>query len=139
MHLTIRKGFNESWRGSSASQKALLVGLPGYEAYRGASDPEDLNGPGKGERVGRGLASAATGVVTGGLPFTGQIVAGGAAGALGGAAGRVVDRFRGRRSVPAPHKPEPPMAPVEVRATPEVMGGPGAGSGMISHEMGGES
>lgn len=127
---TISKGLKEQWHGAGPGVKALTVGLPALGAAQAALSDEGPDGPGKAERIGRGLLPAAAGMASGQLPFAGQVLVGGAAGAIGAGAGRAVDRLRGRK-VPPPYKPDPPLGPAEVRVAPEAMMG-ASGGGEVS-------
>ncbi len=109
---TLGKGFKEQWSQGGVGHKALTVGLPAIEAGQAALSEEDPNGPGKGERIGRGLASGAGGLVTGSLPFTGQMAVGAGLGLAGSMIGRGIDKLRGRSTTVhappiAPYKDEP--------------------------------
>jgi hypothetical protein len=94
---TLRAGMSEQWHSGGLGAKALTIGLPALGAVQTLRSPEPTTGPGKGERLGRELATAAGGVLTAPLPFVpGQLVSQGL-GRVGGGVGRVVDRLRGRR------------------------------------------
>ncbi len=128
----ISAGVREQWHGSGVAGKALTVGLPAADALHAAVSAESPDGPGRGERIGRGILPAAVGMASGQLPFAGQLLIGGAAGSIGSHLGRGVDRVRGRgrRPIPPPYKPEVGGAGSEVRVSPEAM--MGAGSGGVS-------
>lgn len=94
---TLRTGMAEQWHSGGLGAKALTIGMPALGAVQTLRSPEPSTGAGKGERVGRELATAAGGVLTAPLPFVpGQLVSQGL-GRVGGGVGRVVDRLRGRR------------------------------------------
>ncbi len=128
-------GFKEQWHGGGIGTKALTVGIPTLSAVQAATAPEVEGAPGKAERIGRGILPAATGLVSGQIPFAGQMLIGTGAAAAGAGAGRLIDRARGRKS-PSKSVAQVAMSPKaemypqasevsEVRATPEAMEGLG--------------
>lgn len=105
---TLRTGWNEQWKGMSAGEKALMLGLPAAGTAAAIASPEDPNNPHRGRAVGAGIANAALGAVTGGIPmFAGGAILGTAATGLGGAAGGAIDRLR-RKKPPTPQVQAPP-------------------------------
>lgn len=93
---TMGAGFKEQWHSMSPGWKALMIGAPLAETAHAVRTPDEEGGPGKAERVARGLAGAVTGATMGGIPMaTGTVLQGGLSRAAG-AAGRVVDRARRR-------------------------------------------
>ena len=91
---TMSAGFKEQWHSMSPGWKAVMIGAPLAETVHAARTPDQEGGPGKGERVARGLAGAVAGATMGGIPMTtGNLLQHGI-GRAAGAAGRVVDRFR---------------------------------------------
>lgn len=94
---TLQAGWAQQWHGSSPVMKAVTVGLP---AAATASDLISEDDGHKAERIGAGIANTAVGMVTGGLPMAGGIVAGLGASTLGGQAGRLVDKMRAHKKTP---------------------------------------
>lgn len=91
---TMSAGFKEQWHGMSPGWKALMVGAPLAETAHAIATPDQEGGPGKGERVARGVAGAVAGATMGSIPMaTGSVIQHGITQAAG-AAGRLVDRFR---------------------------------------------
>lgn len=125
---TVQKGFAEQWHNSGPAGKAITFGVPAIEAAHAAVSEDDPNGPGKAERIGRGLLPAAAGAVTGGLPFAAQLAVGAGLGAVGAGAGRVIDKVRGRgqAAVPPPYQFDD-GPPGEARVGPGMWHGGGAG------------
>jgi hypothetical protein len=96
---TMSAGFKEQWHGMSPGWKALMIGAPLAETAHALAIPDQEGGPGKGERVARGLAGAVAGSTMGAIPMaTGGLLQGGIT-AAAGRAGRLVDRYR-RPSTP---------------------------------------
>jgi hypothetical protein len=96
-----KASWDQQWNGTSRLEKGLLIGLPAAGLANDAISEDDGH---KGERLGAGIASTAAGIATGGLPLIPGMIAGTAAGYLGGKAGHGVDRLRGK--VQAPPNPE---------------------------------
>lgn len=91
---TMSAGFKEQWHGMSPAWKAVMIGAPLAETVHAARTPDQEGGPGKGERVARGLAGAIAGSTMGAIPMaTGSVLQGGIQRAAA-AGGRVVDRLR---------------------------------------------
>ena len=98
---TMSAGFKEQWHSMSPGWKAVMIGAPLAETAHALKTPDEEGGPGKAERVARGLAGAVSGATMGGIPMaTGTLVQGGLSRAAG-AAGRVVDRVRRRPAAEA--------------------------------------
>jgi hypothetical protein len=93
---TMGAGFKEQWHSMSPGWKAVMIGAPLAETAHALKTPDEEGGPGKAERVARGLAGAVSGATMGGIPMaTGTVLQGGISRAAG-AAGHVVDRLRRR-------------------------------------------
>lgn len=91
---TMSAGFKEQWHSMSPGWKAVMIGAPLAETINAVRTPDEPGGPGKGERVARGLAGAVAGATMGGIPMTtGNLLQHGI-GRAAGAAGRVVDKLR---------------------------------------------
>lgn len=95
---TLRTGAAEQWHNMPGWAKAVTVGLPALDVGHALATPDNPDGPGKGERIGRGLAGAAAGLTMGAIPMTTGILAQGAVAGLGGRLGRGVDAVRRRAS-----------------------------------------
>lgn len=91
---TMAAGAREQWHGMSPGWKALMVGAPVAETINAVRTPDQEGGPGKGERVARGLAGAVAGATMGTIPMTtGNVLQQGISRAAG-LGGRAYDRFR---------------------------------------------
>jgi hypothetical protein len=91
---TMSAGFKEQWHSMSPGWKALMIGAPAAEVVHAVKTPDEEGGPGKAERVAKGLAGAVAGATMGGIPMTtGNLLQHGL-GRAAGAAGRVVDRYK---------------------------------------------
>lgn len=102
----LKRDVSNSWHSGGRVSKALMVGLPAMGVAHDIATPEQATGPGKGERIGRGLAGAAGGMLGSSMPLSGQLLLGGAMSHVGGTIGKGVDRLRGRK----PGTPPPPTA-----------------------------
>lgn len=90
---TLKASLNDQWKGMSPGMKALTVGAPALELAGAARGPAvDENGKTRGERIGRGLAGTAGGMLLSPLTMSGQILAGTALSGAGGAAGRLASK-----------------------------------------------
>lgn len=98
---TARRAWGAQVHGTSKLDKALTVGLP---AAMLAGDVVSQDDGHKGERMGANIAGTAAGLLTGGMPLAGGMIAGTAASYLGGKAGKGIDKLRGH--VQAPPNPE---------------------------------
>jgi hypothetical protein len=95
---TMGAGFKEQWHSMSPGYKAMMIGAPLAETAIALRTPDQEGGPGKGERVARGMVGAVSGATMGSIPMaTGMMLGHGLSGAAG-AAGRVVDKFRHKSS-----------------------------------------
>lgn len=93
---TMRTGMEEQWHSMSPAWKAVSLGVPAVEmagALRGSDDP---NGPGRGERLGRGIGAAISGTAMGAIPqLTGGMLVTPFLSGAGAMVGRGVDKLRG--------------------------------------------
>lgn len=95
---TMSAGFKEQWHGMSPAWKAVMIGAPLAEAAHQAATPDQEGGPGKGERVAKGLAHAVVGSTMGAIPMTASnMLLSPMAGGVGGAVGKGIDFVRRRR------------------------------------------
>jgi len=91
---TMSAGAKEQWHSMSPGWKAVMIGAPIAETVQAMRSPDQEGGPGKGERVAKGLAGAVAGAAMGGIPMTTGTLLQHGIGQAAGAAGRVVDKFR---------------------------------------------
>lgn len=108
---TLGAAFDDQWKGMGGGMKALTVGLPAYEVANALRNKEDPDGQGRSraERLGRGLAGAAGGMLLSPLSMGAQVLTGAGLSAAGGAAGRALG---GRKKLPGRlENPRPPGAP----------------------------
>ena len=89
--------------------KALMVGFPTLSVGGAIAKPEQVGGPGKAEQVGRSLG--ALGYTAMPLSMGASVALGTGLERLGGAAGRGIDKLRGRPPIPEPG-PAPEPLPV---------------------------
>lgn len=112
---TAKAGLHAGWAGSSPKMKALMVGLPAAQAASTLTAPKEPGkpGPGKGEQIGR-LAGGTLGSMAAPISLAGGLVLSTALERAGGAAGKGLDRLRGRGQPPVPtqvpHEPSRPPA-----------------------------
>lgn len=112
---TAKAGLHASWAGSTPKMKALMVGLPAAQAASTLAAPKEPGkaGPGKVEQIGR-LAGGALGSVAAPISLAGGLVLSTALERAGGAAGKGVDKLRGRGQpvlpTQVPHEPARPPA-----------------------------
>lgn len=99
---TLKTGFGEQWHSSDLSGKALVFGLPVAGVASEAMKPTEPGGAGKAERMGKRMGDIAFGM--GPLPVSSALLAAPMLGAVGGGAGKLLGKLRGKR----PHLPAPP-------------------------------
>jgi hypothetical protein len=123
----LRAAWDQQVRGTSGLEKAVMVGLP---AAGLASDVLSEDDGTKGQRIGEGVANTAAGMLTGGMPLAGGLVAGVGAQYLGGKVGKLFDKKpapQGRVLGPVQAPPNPEDAkghnmPVEREMSPAAQG-----------------
>jgi len=140
---TLKAGLSESWHGAGPGpmgwlSRGVTFGLPAVGVGQALAGPErDEDGAGRGQRVGQALGGLAFGV-TGGVPMLGQMALTGLGTKGLEAAGKGVDRLRGKRGGKEisltkdwktgrtdflPHVPEPEESDVSAQGLERVYGG----------------
>jgi len=100
---TMRTGAEEQWHSMSPGWKAVSLGVPAIEMASALRAPEGPDGPGRGERLGRGIGAAVGGMAMGGIPqLTGSLLVTPFLSGAGAMAGRGVDKIRNFGSGGAP-------------------------------------
>jgi len=107
---TAAAGVKSQWDSTGVKGKALMVGLPALAAVNAARAPEGAGAPGRVERVGRVVGSTVGGLAAP-LSLTGSLALSTALERAGGAAGKGVDKLRGKRPVHQPQVPQEAARP----------------------------
>lgn len=108
---TVGAGLRSQWDASGSKGKALMVGLPAMSLVSAARAPEGGEGPGRAERIGK-IVGGTLGGVAAPLSLAGSLAMSAGLERAGGAAGKHVDRVRGRtlHRPQVPHEPTRPPA-----------------------------
>lgn len=124
-------GAKQQWHGSTAAEKALLVGLPAAQLGMAAAG-HDQN---KGERIGENIGGLVGGLAFGGAPLAGQLAGGIGAGLAGKMIGRGVDHLRPQHGI-VNRKPE--LEPVNTEShVPVERNMSSAAQGLAPEDVGG--
>jgi len=111
---TVTRGAQAQFSGSSAVNKALMVGLPALGVVQAARAPEE-EGMSRGQALGHQGGQLLGGLIGGALPFGAGFAVQEAAGRAGKTLGRAVDLARGHLGKPKKldfrsYGPNPPMS-----------------------------